>query len=72
MLAPLAAARQGSSRARSPTWFSTPGRLLVPLVERLHVDGADPGVAALLQHADQVAADEATGAGDDHEIILGH
>src|ERR671912_1139516 len=25
MRAPLAAARQGSSRARSPTWFSTPG-----------------------------------------------
>ena len=24
------------------------------------------------QHADQVATDEATGAGDDHEIILGH
>ncbi len=47
-------------------------RLLVPLGERLHVDGADLGVAALLQDADQMATDEATGAGDDHEIILGH
>ena len=47
-------------------------RRLVPLVERLDVDGADLGVAALLQDADQMAADEATGAGDDHEIILGH
>jgi hypothetical protein len=46
--------------------------LLVPLVERLDVDGADLGMAALLQDADQMAADEATGAGDDHEIILGH
>ena len=47
-------------------------RLLVPLAERLHVDAADLGVAALLQDANQVTADEATGAGDDHEIILGH
>ena len=46
--------------------------LLVPLGERLHVDAADLGVAALLQHTDQMAADEATSAGDDHEIILGH
>jgi hypothetical protein len=29
-------------------------------------------VAALLQDANQVTTDEATGAGDDHEIILGH
>jgi hypothetical protein len=29
-------------------------------------------VAALLQDAHQVTADEATGAGDDHEISLGH
>jgi hypothetical protein len=29
-------------------------------------------MAALLQDADEMAADEATGAGDDHEIILGH
>ena len=48
------------------------GSLLVPLVEGLHVDGADLGVAALLQHAHQVATDEATGASDDDEIILGH
>ena len=47
-------------------------RLLVPLVERLHVDGADLGMASLLQDTDQMAADETTGTGDDHEIILGH
>jgi hypothetical protein len=29
-------------------------------------------MAALLQDANQVTTDEATGAGDDHEIILGH
>jgi hypothetical protein len=29
-------------------------------------------MAALLQDADEMAADEATGTGDDHEIILGH
>ncbi len=46
------------------------GRLLVPLGERLHVDGADPAVAALLQDAHQVTTDEATRASDDHEIIL--
>ena len=39
---------------------------------RLYVDGAELGVTALLQDADQVAADEATGAGDDDDIILGH
>src|SRR4029453_11005545 len=48
------------------------GGLLVPLVERLDVDRADLAMAALLQDADQMAADEATGTGDDHEIILGH
>ena len=48
------------------------GGLLIPLGERLHVDGADPGVAALLQDANQVTTDEATGTGDDDEIILGH
>ena len=46
--------------------------LLVPLGERLHVDGADLGMAALLQDANQVTADEATGSGDDDQIILGH
>ena len=46
--------------------------LLVPLVERLHVDGADLCMATLLQGADQMAADEAARAGNDHEIILGH
>jgi hypothetical protein len=45
---------------------------LVPLVERFHVDGADFGVAALLQDANEVSTDEATGTGDDHEIVLGH
>jgi hypothetical protein len=29
-------------------------------------------VAALLEDANQVTTDEATGAGDDHEIILRH
>ena len=48
------------------------GGLLVPLVERLHVDGADLGVAALLQDADEMAADEAAGASNDYEIIFGH
>src|SRR3982075_950646 len=47
-------------------------RLLVPLGERLHVDGADLGVPALLQYTHQVTADEATGAGDDHEIVSRH
>ena len=37
---------------------------LVPLVERLDVDGADLGMAALLQGADEMAADEAAAAGD--------
>ena len=46
--------------------------LLIPLVQRLSVDSADIGVATLLQHANQMAADETTGAGDDHEIIWGH
>ena len=47
-------------------------RLLVPLLERLHVHGADLAVTALLKHAHQMATDEATGTGDDHEIILRH
>ena len=51
--------------------LDTRGRL-IPLVQRLHVDGADIGVATLLQDTNQMAADEATGAGDDHEIICGH
>ena len=51
--------------------LDTNGRL-VPLVERLHVDGADPGMATLHQDTDQMAADEPTGAGHHHEIILGH
>ena len=46
--------------------------LLVPLGERLDVDGADLLMTALLQDAHQMAADEATGTGYDHEIILGH
>jgi hypothetical protein len=46
--------------------------LLVPLAERLDVDGAKPRMAALLQDTNQMAADEATGAGDDHKIILRH
>ena len=49
--------------------LDTNGRL-VPLVERLHIDGADPGLAALHQDTDQMAADEPTGAGHHHEIIL--
>jgi hypothetical protein len=46
--------------------------LLVPVVERLHVDGADLGMATLPQGTDQMSPDEATGTGDDHEIIFGH
>ena len=34
--------------------------------------GSEANDLALLQHAHQMATDEATGAGDDHEIILGH
>jgi hypothetical protein len=37
-----------------------------------HVDGADLGVAMLLQDADQMAADETTGTSNDYEIILRH
>ena len=47
-------------------------RLLVPLAQRLVVDATDLGVAALLQHLHQMATDKAAGAGNDHEIILGH
>ncbi len=44
--------------------------LLVPFAQRLVVDRTDLRVAALLQHLHQVAADEATRAGDDDKIIL--
>src|SRR5262249_6000947 len=49
-----------------------PGDRLVPLLERLHVDGADPAVAALLQGAHQMSADKTSGAGHQHKIVLGH
>jgi hypothetical protein len=45
---------------------------LVPLGQRLHIDGADFGVTLLLQGADEVSTDETTSAGDDHKVILGH
>ena len=41
---------------------------LVPLVERLHVDGTDAHPLAH-QVADQVPADEAAAAGDDHKSV---
>ena len=54
-----------SSRSdRSATTFSTSSMHLVPLVERLDVDGAD-ALALAEQVGDEVAADEAAAAGDD-------
>jgi hypothetical protein len=43
-----------ADEARGVFWYRS--------FERLHVDGANPGVPALLQHVDQVTTDEATGA----------
>ena len=42
---------------------------LVPLVERLDVDGADV-VAGLEKAVDQVAADESAGAGDEYGHVF--
>ena len=56
--------RPPGSRRPGCFWYHSPSGL--------HVDGADLRVAALLQDVDEMAADEATGAGDDDEIILGH
>ena len=41
---------------------------LVPLVLRLAVDGADAAHAVVAQATHEVAADEATGAGDQHVV----
>ena len=60
--APTPDDRHAPPRAECRSNRRSAARLPVPLVERLHVDGANPGVSALLQHADQVTADEATGA----------
>ena len=45
---------------------------LVPLLEGLAVDGADAAVSLPEQVADQVAADEAAGAGNDNELGRSH
>ena len=48
-----------------------PGKHLVPLVERLDVDGAKVREALLLQVADEPTADESAGAGDEDRIVRG-
>ena len=69
---PSRAARAGVAKVAGQPQVLDVVEALVPLVERLDVDRADLGVATLLQNADQMAADEAAGAGDNHKIILGH
>ena len=66
--APAQTRRHSSRSLRSATTFSTSSNDLVPLVQRLDVHGAD--LAALgPERRDQVAADEAAGAGHDDQRI---
>ena len=44
------------------------GESLIPLVERLDIDGADVGVALGEEVADEMAADETAGAANDNFI----